>query len=419
MAKIHFITQGCSANIADSEVMQGLAKEKHELSSLQDAELVVFNTCTVKGPTETFFRKKLKELKTSNKKIIIAGCIPQSEPNELKEFSRIGTYQIKDINKVIDETLKGNIISLLERNDKGRLNLPKIRKNKLIEIVPISLGCRNACAFCKTKHARGNISSYKINDIVRHISNAANEEIKEIWITSQDNSVYGHDIKTNLAELLKYIVSMEKDFKIRIGMANPKYLVPYLDELIKIYKNKKIFKFLHIPLQSGSDKILKSMKRDYKAEDFVNIINKFRKEIPEITIATDIICGFPGETDNDFEETLKIIRKTKPDIINISRFWPRPGTLAAKMKQTDGRTAKERCKTLMKVFNETAEANNRKWLGWKGKVLITEKGKDNTYIGKNYAYKQVVVKGNTKIGKEVDVKIEQTTALDLRGNLNG
>src|SRR3990167_4119651 len=155
MAKVHFITQGCSANVADSEVMMGILKERGDelVNDSNDADVVVVNSCTVKGPTEAAFKNKLNELKKLNKKVIIAGCIPQADPKNYSDYSRIGTYQVKNINKVVDETIKGNHIALLERNDEGRLNAPKIRKNNLIEITPILMGCKNSCTFCATKRA--------------------------------------------------------------------------------------------------------------------------------------------------------------------------------------------------------------------------------------------------------------------------
>ncbi|MEK6886938.1 MAG: tRNA (N(6)-L-threonylcarbamoyladenosine(37)-C(2))-methylthiotransferase [Nanoarchaeota archaeon] len=421
MVKVHFITQGCSANVADSEVMMGLLrKEGFELvNNLEDSDVVIVNTCTVKSPSVSSFQRRLNELeqKYSDKKVIIAGCIPQSQLNDFKNYSKVGTYQIKRIVEAVEATLKCKVVSFLEREDEGRLNLPKVRKNEFIEIVTISQGCLNACTFCKTKHARGNLKSYSIKDIVRHISNAVDNNTKEIWLTSQDNSVYGLDIKTNLVELLKQILTIKKDFKIRVGMGNPKHMLPYLNDLINVMKNDKILKFIHVPLQAGSDKVLDDMKRGYSAEDFVKIVSAFRREIPEISIATDIICGFPTETEKDFEETMNVIRKTRPDMINYSRFWSRPGTPAAKMKQVDGKESKRRTIEVMNLFKKIAKENSQKWIGRTERILITEKGKNNTWIGKNDSYKQIIVKGDFKIGDEVNVKIKDASHLDLKGEI--
>ncbi len=418
MAKIAFITQGCSANIADSEIMQGLLKEAgHDiLKKHEDAELIVFNTCTVKGPTETSFWKKLKEMSEKKKKIVVAGCIPQSQ--DVKGYSQIGTYDISKIVDVAEATLKGEFVRKVSRKNSTRLNISKIRKNPYIEIVPISQGCNDCCTFCKTKQARGGLISEKPRDIIRHISKAVSEGVKEIWITSQDNSVYGHDIGYNIVKLLKDIISIPRDFKIRLGMSNPGYIRKHLDELIKIFKDKKMYKFLHIPVQSGSDKVLKDMNRSHTSKDFYEIMRKFRKEMPDITISTDIICGFPTEDDDDFDKTVKLLLYTKPDIINVSRYWPRPGTKAAKAPQLGGRTVKERTKKISELYQKIAYMNNQEWIGWKGKIFVTEKGKEESYIGRNRSYKPVIVKGDNLLGKTLNVKITKATSFDLRAEIS-
>ena len=419
MTNVHFITQGCSANVADSETMQGLVKQHGDtlVGSVEEADVVVFNTCTVKGPTESFFKKKLQELESKGKKIVLAGCIPQGQVKDFQEYSRIGTYQIKRINEVVSATSEGNVVSFLERIDEGRLNIPKVRKNKFVEIVPILQGCLNSCTFCKTKHARGNAQSYSVQDIVRHISKAVEEGVKEVWLTSQDNAVYGLEFGSNLAKLLKEIVSIERDFKIRVGMGNPKYMIPYLDELIEVMKDEKIFKFIHIPLQTGNNQVLKDMQRGYTAEEYKFIIDKIRKQIPDMTFMTDIIVAYPTETKAAFDDTVRVLRETKPDLINISRFWPRPGTPASKLKEIDGLEAKNRAKYVMELFKELGAEINKKWIGWEGPITITEKGKNNTSIGKNKFYKQVIVPGDYKIGTELHVKINESTSLDLRGEI--
>ncbi|MBR9699284.1 tRNA (N(6)-L-threonylcarbamoyladenosine(37)-C(2))-methylthiotransferase [Candidatus Woesearchaeota archaeon] len=413
--KVQFITQGCSANQADSEIMAGLLKRKgYEITD--DAKTVVFNTCTVKGPTESFYRRKLKKLEEEGKKIIIAGCIPQAK-GPLKDHSTVGNFQLEKIEEAIKETAKGNVVSFLERNHKSRLNLPKIRSRETIEIVPISDGCLSSCSFCKTKHARGNLYSYPEKDIVRHISNAVREGAKEIWLTSQDSSAYGLDNKTNLAELLKKIVEIPRDFRLRVGMANPDYFKSFLDEFIEVMKNEKIFKFCHIPVQSGNNSVLKDMKRNYTVEEYKRIVRKIKKEIPEINIATDIICGFPTETKEQFNDTLRLVKETRPDIINISRFWPRPGTPAARMEQIGGREIKKRTRLLTELFRKVAEENNKSWLGWKGKIWINEKRKNSSMLGRNFAYKQVVVPGTFKIGQELDVEVIDSTSFYLRAKI--
>ncbi|MBS3136178.1 tRNA (N(6)-L-threonylcarbamoyladenosine(37)-C(2))-methylthiotransferase [Candidatus Woesearchaeota archaeon] len=418
MAKVHFITQGCSANHADSEIMEGILSDKgHEIVDDENsADIIVYNTCTVKGKTETYFRKKLKELERK-KKVIIAGCIPQAEKNkeQFKEHSIIGTFQIDKIDYAVNETMEGNLVTLLKRENKSRLNLPKTRKNSIIEIVPINDGCLGSCTFCKTKQARGNLFSYPENDIIRHISKAIEDGAKEIWLTSQDTAAYGKDKGSSIIELLGKITGIERDFMLRVGMGNPDFLKDCAEKYASAIKHNRVFKFVHIPVQAGSDKVLRDMRREYTVNDFKKIVMKLREEIPSITISTDIICGFPTETEDDFRETLKLVDDIRLDVINISRYFPRPGTAAALMAQLDGNILKNRTGRLTELFRRIALENNRKWLGWEGNVLIDEVGKNSTSIGRNYAYKQVVVDGVLEIGLEMKVRITGCTPFCLKG----
>jgi MiaB/RimO family radical SAM methylthiotransferase len=221
--------------------------------------------------------------------------------------------------------------------------------------------------------------------------------------------------KTGLPELLKEILGIEKDFFLRLGMMNPEHVLPVLDELIKVYKNKKIFKFLHLPVQSGNDSILGLMKRRYHVDDFRKIISEFREDIPGITISTDIIVGFPTETDAQFQDSLNLVKELRPDVLNISRFQPRYGTEAAKMEgQVDGGVSKDRSRLLTDIFTNISRMNNERWIGWEGDILIDEKGKDGSWVGRNFAYKPIIIKGDHDLGEIVKVKVENITPYDLR-----
>jgi len=417
MTKVHIFTQGCSANMADSEVMAGaLEKDYLIVDNVNDADVVVFNTCTVKGPSESAFLRKLKQVEASGKKVVIAGCIPQSsERKRFESYSQIGTDQLTQIPIAVSHAVKGEAVSFLQHSDKPRLNVPKVRRNKFVEIVPISQGCLSACTYCKTKHARGALVSTPVVDIVRHISKAVEEGVKEIWLTSQDISAYGFDNGTNIARLLKAICSIPRDFKMRVGMGNPLFVTEFIDEYVEAFASDKIYKFLHLPVQCGSDAVLDDMKRGYTVEDFKLVVSKFREAYPQLCLTTDIICGFPSESFQQFEETVSLVKEVKPDSINISRFWPREGTPAAKMKQIDGPEVKRRSKQMTTLYQETSLSNNKKWIGWKGDVLIVEKAKFGGFIGRNFAYKQVIVPSSDNLlGKTVEVKIVDATTFDLR-----
>jgi threonylcarbamoyladenosine tRNA methylthiotransferase CDKAL1 len=174
--------------------------------------------------------------------------------------------------------------------------------------------------------------------------------------------------------------------------------------LIEAFKSEKIFKFLHLCVQSGSNKILKDMRREYKVEDFVNYVEEFRKEIPQLTLETDVIVGFPTETDEDFQQTVELVKKIKPDVVNISRYGSRPKTDAAKMKQIDSRIVNERSGILHDLVNKISLEKNKQWIGWKGSVIVDQKVKDFV-VARNFAYKSVVIKENISLGKIIDVEI--------------
>ena len=418
MVKIAITTQGCSHNYSDSEHMAGLlANAGHELVAEQDAEVVLFNTCTVKTPTENAFLRKLNKIKKNDKKIILGGCIPQAEPMRFKDYSLIGTRQLDRIVDVVEQTVQGNVVHLLKRNGLPVLSAPKVRRNPFIETIPISLGCLSTCAFCKTKHARGTLESYPAEDVVDSVRRATSEGVKEIWLTSQDTGCYGFDKSTNAAQLLKEICKIEKKFMVRFGMGNPDHFISLKDELINAYKDEKVFQFLHIPVQSGSNSILKAMKRDYTIEQFKEVVAAFRSAFPSITIATDIICGFPGESDEQFMETIHLLEEVKPDVMNISRFWARSGTAAATMgDQLHGSKIKERSRILTEVSETISLEQNKKWIGWEGPVSVDDVGKNGFMVGRNFAYKQVLLR-NVRKGETVRVRIVDAGVYDLRGEL--
>ncbi len=419
---IYFETYGCPLNLADTHTMiELLRKAGFSITNKpEEAEAIVINSCTVKTPTEHRILKRLKELKKLKKPIILAGCLPQAETDisKLKDYSLIGTMQINRIVEVVEETINGNTVILIAKEKLSRKGVPHARKNKIIEIIPICQGCTGNCTYCKVKAARGDLFSYEPRAILKTMEQAINSGAKEIWLTAQDTGSYGLDINTNIVELLNLAINIQGDFKIRLGMANPEHVYTMLKELIEVYKSPKMFKFLHVPVQSGSNDILKRMGRKYNIKQFINIVNSFKKEIKDITIATDVIVGFPGETKKQFQHTLKLLKEIKPDVLNISRFWPREGTAAVKFKGYSGALTKARSREITKLFNEIAFQNNLKWLNRKCNVLFDEEGKYNSWIGRNDSYKPVIVLSDENLlGKKANVKIIDVTRYDLRGKI--
>jgi MiaB/RimO family radical SAM methylthiotransferase len=267
--------------------------------------------------------------------------------------------------------------------------------------------------------ARGHLRSYAIKEVTERVQTDLAAGAKEFWVTSQDTACYGRDIGTNLAALLKAVGTVEGDFHVRVGMMTPNLVTDIRDDLIAAFKNSKIFKFVHLPVQSGDDTVLKRMRRFYTVQDFRENVNAFRKAFPKITLATDIICGFPGETRKAFENTLKLIGEVQPDIVNVSKFFARPHTAAAKMHEAFVEPAeiKRRSTEAAKLVKRVALEKNQRWLDWSGEILIDEKGKvPGSWIGRNFAYKPITVKSSANLlGKTLHVKVVKAFPTYLAG----
>lgn len=397
-AKVFIETYGCSANQADSLYMKRRLEEAgYEISDYEDSDVVIINSCTVKNNAETKFFKAVRNAKEANKKVIAAGCVVDAEKelakdDRLKDVGIIGTRNLNDVVSCVDEIIAGRRTVFFNGNktDFHKLNYDMF--NETIAIVPIAEGCFGNCSYCKTKQARGVLQSYPKRDIICQIEAFLREGAKEIWLTSQDLASYGLDIHESFIGLIKEIDRIKGDFLVRLGMSNPNHLIKIVNDLNEaIEESKHFFRFLHIPVQSGSDRVLKMMNRGYSANDFIMLVKKIKDKIPDVTLATDVIVGFPDEDEEDFRDSVELIREVKPDILNISRFWARPGTRAAKMKQLKPEIGIERARALKEVFNEIVKERNKEWVGWTGKALIDEKGKNNTMKARNLRYKQLII----------------------------
>jgi threonylcarbamoyladenosine tRNA methylthiotransferase CDKAL1 len=418
---------GCSSNMADGEVLTGcLAEAGFQLAlSESDADLLVYNTCAVKGPTENRIIDALKCVPYS-KKVIVAGCLPMISFERLLREVRfdgiVGPAIGRGIVDVLMRVLAGEKVVDLSALDKmPMINLPKVKSNPFVSIIPINYGCLGSCAYCCVVFARGALRSYSINDIANQVKSDYAAGAREFWITSQDTACYGRDIGTSLADLLFALGGLEGDFRIRVGMMTPNMMNQILGELIEAFNSDKIFKFLHLPIQSGDDQILKWMQRHYNMEQFKGIVNMFRAEFSDLTLATDVIVGFPGETEEAFQNTLKVLEDVKPDVVNVSKFFARPKTAAAKIKEglVEREEIKRRSTVTAQVAKQLSADGNLRWVGWTGDVLIDEHGKiAGSWVGRNFAYKPIVVKSlDNQLGKTLRVKVVEASGTYLKGKL--
>uniref|UniRef100_A0A7J3TI96 tRNA-t(6)A37 methylthiotransferase n=1 Tax=Geoglobus ahangari TaxID=113653 RepID=A0A7J3TI96_9EURY len=418
--KVYLETYGCTMNQADSDLIRGILSRKYQLAnSIDEAKIAVINTCGVIEFTERKILRRMEELKRMGKIVIAAGCLTRIARDKVSKIcdALVSPDNIHLIDEAVERALNGEKVELLSLNriDKACMYRLKRRLNdNAIAIVSISEGCLGKCSYCATKMARGHLRSFSIENIISEIRDVISIGYKEIQLTSQDTGAYGLDRGYTLADLLEKISEIEGEFRVRVGMMNPQHAINILDDLINAFSSEKIYKFIHIPVQSGDNKVLEDMRRGYTVEDFIEIVKSFRKHFDDVTLSTDIIVGFPTESEESFWKSYELIKEVKPDIVNITRFSPRKGTLAAKMKDIPDWIKKERSRKLTELTRKIGLENNIKFVGRRKRVLITRRGKENTLLSRTDSYRPVIIdKGY--IGEFTNVKICGATFNYLKG----
>ena len=426
--KVYIETYGCTTNQADSDIMRGVLAKRFSLaSSADEADVVIVNTCGVISFTERKILRRLKELKGSGKTVVAAGCLARIARREMEKVADaiISPDNVHLVDSAVISALSGEkpVFIKVSGTDKAALYTTKCRKKEnAISIVSISEGCLGSCSYCATKIARGRLRSFSPEKIVEEVQRAVADGFREIQLTSQDTGAYGMDRdggSYRLPDLLNAISEIEGDFRVRVGMMNPQHAVEILDDLLNAFESEKIYKFLHIPVQSGDNKVLADMKRDHTVEDFLEVVNAFRSRFDDVMISTDIIVGFPTESEESFWKSYRLIEEVRPDIVNITRFSPRRGTAAYRLKDMPDWIKKERSRILTKLCEEIGLENHRKFVGRVERVLVTKrgkrKGKNNTMLARTDAYRPVVLKEGG-LGEFYLVKVVDATFNYLVGD---
>lgn len=409
--KAYVEAYGCTLNFGESREIEDLLVEKgwEITNDPRDSDLAVLVTCVVIETTERAMLKRVSELADSPR-LVVTGCMatacrekakrlaPSAEfvaPGDLESFSR-----------------------LLESPAPAKKAIAKERES--YSIVPIATGCKGACSYCITRLARGELKSRAPAKIVEAVRRSVVSGPREVQLTAQDSAAYGCDIQTDLPAVVASVCRLPLDFRLRIGMMNPKSVLPIVDRIADMYLEPKVFKFLHLPLQSASDSLLEHMERGYSLDDFRSVVGRVRKTVPLVTLSTDLIVGYPGETEDDHRDNLSIISELKPDIVNVTRFSPRPGTKAADAdKQVVGWKAKDRSREITALRFGISLERNRSWLGKSFTALATERGKNDSTILRNDVYKQIVVSKSLQLGRYYAIEVVDATPTYLIGSWAG
>lgn len=414
--KFYIETYGCTANRSDESVVKGILFSKgFELANdPRSADVSIILTCTVIGTTEQRMLNRIRHLYKISKNLIVSGCMASVQADLVKRVAP--EAKILPPNK-IDQIV--DVIEGKELVDKevSKTSLPRCFDD-IRAPISVSEGCMFSCSYCITSKARGKLVSYPIEEVVEVVRKAVKNGAKEIQLTSQDLASYGLDKDLSLYDLVKEVSSIEGNFMIRLGMMNPLNVKRRLDEILSLYSFDRVYRFLHLPVQSGDNEILKRMNRGYTSEDFKEIVYRFRSEYPDITLSTDVIVGFPGENEESFQRTVDLIKEVEPDVVNITRFSPRPFTKAKYMdKKVPTDVAKERSRYLTWICRELSKKRNEKEIGKIHRALVVERGKNNTFVARTLNYKPVVLEEEVSLGSFVNVKITSAESTHLIGKL--
>ena len=401
---------GCTMNFGEGRRLSAdMASLGYaEAPSAGDADIVILNTCTVVESTEKRMLSRISELKKAGKEVIVTGCMAKAQPQRI-DIRLPGSLMVVPSDYHMFARLVG------ERYGIAGPPLPVMAD--ITSILPIAQGCRGRCSYCITKIARGELVSYPQEDLLDTFRSFVSSGAREILLTAQDTASYGMDTGSGLPELVSRALETDGDYRIRIGMMNPDSLSRCWEGLVETFDDRRMYRFLHIPVQSGSDAVLAAMRRKYTVGQFMELVDDIRSASPDVSIATDMICGFPGETDEDHEASMDLIRRLRADTINITRFSPRPGTAAWDMPQVHGRIANERSKAMTELKNETEMDVNSAMVGNEYLALCTEHGKDGMIV-RTGNYRPVVIREDIGLGEFVTVRVTENRPTYLMGELS-
>lgn len=410
---------GCSLNRGEAiELMSLLADAGFEIKETpKSVDFAVIFTCGVIETTERKMLKRIPELRKRCKKLFICGCLGDMAPLKIKTLVPDAIIiNAGEHDRVLDILIREGS-NLNKKRAESKLQWV-ISNGGAVAILPIATGCLGSCSYCATRFARGTLKSRINEEIIFRAKEHISAGAVELQLCCQDTAVYGEDINSNIYELVSSISSLAGNFMLRIGMMNPKSAIKNQVSVLNAYEHEKVFKFLHLPVQTGSNEILALMNRNHNVEDFKLFIEEFRKKFVTGSISTDIIIGFPNETDSDFKKSVDLIKEIKPDIVNITRFSARPHTLAHRMsRKVPGWIVKNRSRMLTKLRFEISKKNYETFEGEIVRALATERRQTGTTFLRTADYKPVVLGKCLAIGKWYDVKITGSSKTHLLGKI--
>jgi len=431
MKKLFIETLGCAMNVRDSEhiIAELNKKENYELTNnIQEADLIIINTCSVREkPVSKLFSEigQFKKVKKKGAKIGVAGCTASHLGDEIIKKAPVVDFVLgaRNVSKITQVIHKKGAVEIDTSYDESTYMFGDYRSNPYKAMVNISIGCDKGCTFCIVPVTRGEEISIPSNLIINEVEKAVKSGAKEVTLLGQNVNNYGRRFSVedsgakNFTQLLRDVSKVEGLERIRFSSPHPLHMD---DEFLKEFaKNPKICKQIHVPLQSGSTKLLKEMKRGYTKDWFLNRCEKIRKLVPNATISTDIIVGFPGESEEDFADTMEVLEKVRFDALFSFKYSPRPHTPAATYaNQVEPSIASKRLQTLQARHKEIQKEIMDSQVGSVVEVLFEELKVDGKVAGRSDEGRLVIVKGSEELlGSILPVKITSANITMLHGEL--
>jgi len=434
--KLYVETYGCWLNKADTNIIvQEFLRRGYTLVSRPDeADVILINTCAVRGDSEIRQLKRMRELASEypDKVYVIAGCLAKIRVRDIQRLFRkyiiVDPNSVEDADKIVGLIERGELNKVFLRDDRPMRRLPEYNPelHGHIYVVPVQVGCLCSCTFCVTKIARqvaGKVKSYPIDLIVEHVKKAVKLGAREIYLTGQDVACYGFDRGYTLVDLVERILKeVDGVYFIRVGMSEPDAYSKIVDQMLDIMKSdERVYRYFHIPVQSGSDRILQLMRRKYTVDEFRELVKKIRRAFPDASIVTDMIVGFPSETEEDFELSLKLIEELEFDKVHVARFSPRPFTEAETMDgQVPDSVKKERSRKMVEVANKVSLRRNMLFVGKTLRaVLSAPEPKGTGVVARLLNYKPVILREASRelLSAIAKVSIGDATPIYLSGRL--
>ncbi len=384
MARYHIETYGCTSNRGESRRIERRLRDAghYRVDGPEEADVAILNTCTVVEKTERNMLRRAEELTEETADLFVTGCMALAQGEEFAGLEA-DVLHWEDVPEAIT-------------NGECPTATPDTEPvlDGVVGILPIARGCMSDCSYCITKHATGKIDSPPIEENVEKARALVHAGAKEIRVTGQDTGVYGWDTgERKLHELLERICAIDGDFRVRVGMANPKGVHGIREELAAVFtENDELYDFLHAPVQSGSNDVLGDMRRQHQVSEYLEVVDTFDSHLEYWTLSTDFIVGFPTETDEDHRKSLELIRETRPEKLNVTRFSKRPGTDAAEMKGLGGTLKKERSRELSELKMDVVSDAYEEMVGEvREDVLVVEEGTGDSVKCRDSAYRQIIV----------------------------